>query len=132
MRAGAARLSWRRPWAGARCWWWPVPIPGEDEQVLAAFGQLRQAHADCLLLLVPRHPERFDEVYELCRGGRLAGGQALRGNGAGAQDDILLGDTMGELVLLLGTATCRLSSAAAWWSTAATMCWKPPPGACRW
>ena len=59
----------------------------------------------CLLVLVPRHPERFDGVYNLCQ---QAGWRVVRrsaGVAPEAGDDILLGDTMGELVLLLSTAT---------------------------
>jgi 3-deoxy-D-manno-octulosonic-acid transferase len=72
---------------------------------LAAYRDVREALGDCLLVLVPRHPERFDDVDELCRKG---GWQVARRSSAGAPgagDDILLGDTMGELLLLLGTAT---------------------------
>lgn len=52
--------------------------PGEEALVLEAFRQLR-ASGDpqlrrCLLLLVPRHPERFEEVFSLCcqQGWRVA------------------------------------------------------------
>jgi 3-deoxy-D-manno-octulosonic-acid transferase len=79
--------------------------PGEDEQVLQAFSRVRETQDNCLLVLVPRHPERFDEVYALCR---QAGWQVRRrstGSPPALADDILLGDTMGELVLLLGAAT---------------------------
>ena len=83
--------------------------PGEEALVLAALAALRAAPdpllQDCLLVLVPRHPERFDEVFELCR---AQGWQVRRRSvdaSPGAGDDILLGDTMGELLLLLGTAT---------------------------
>ena len=48
---------------------------GEDEQILAAFARVRQRFDKCLLVLVPRHPERFDAVYELCAG---AGWRVLR------------------------------------------------------
>ncbi len=79
--------------------------PGEDEQVLAAFATLRETLPDLLLVLVPRHPERFDDVHKLC----VEGGWRVVRRSAGVapteQDDIFLGDTMGELVLLLGTAT---------------------------
>ena len=78
---------------------------GEDEQILAAFARLRQARDNCLLVLVPRHPERFDEVHALCARG---GWQVLR-RSAGTRpepgDDVVLGDTMGELLSLLGVAT---------------------------
>ena len=79
--------------------------PGEDEQVLEAFNAVRRAHPGCLLVLVPRHPERFDAVYRLCE---KSGWQVRRrstGIPPGPADDILLGDTMGELVLLLGAGT---------------------------
>ncbi len=79
--------------------------PGEEELILSAYRRIRQMHGECLLVLVPRHPERFDEVSSLC--GRR-GWQVLRRSAGGdptAVDDILLGDTMGELLLLLGTAT---------------------------
>jgi len=38
---------------------------GEDEVVLAAHRTLLQACPDALLILVPRHPERFTSVFEL-------------------------------------------------------------------
>ena len=79
--------------------------PGEDEQILKAFTQVRQSHDNCLLVIVPRHPERFDTVYELC----VAAGWNIQRRSSGRApdpgDDILLGDTMGELLLLLGGAT---------------------------
>lgn len=78
---------------------------GEEEQILAAFARVRQQFGNCLLVLVPRHPERFEEVYALCV---RAGWGVLRrsvGTSPTMSDDVLLGDTMGELLLLLGTAT---------------------------
>ncbi|POB66267.1 3-deoxy-D-manno-octulosonic acid transferase, partial [Vibrio vulnificus] len=40
---------------------------GEDEQVLDAHRQVLETHPNALLILVPRHPERFDSVFELCQ-----------------------------------------------------------------
>lgn len=77
---------------------------GEDEAVLAAFAMLRRDVPAALLVLVPRHPERFDAVFTLCR---AAGWRTCRRSLAqspDAQVDVLLGDTVGELLLLLGTA----------------------------
>jgi 3-deoxy-D-manno-octulosonic-acid transferase len=79
--------------------------PGEDEQVLAAFAAVRQAFDNCLLVLVPRHPERFDEVHALCEN---SGWRVLRrscGTNPGPADDIVVGDTMGELLLLLSAGS---------------------------
>lgn len=79
--------------------------PGEEEQILAAFAQLRQMHSQCLLVLVPRHPERCDDVQELCSS---AGWQLVRrsaGVDPGPADAVLLVDTLGELSLLYAAAT---------------------------
>jgi 3-deoxy-D-manno-octulosonic-acid transferase len=78
---------------------------GEELMILAAYRELRQALGDCLLVLVPRHPERFDAVFALCRQQGWAVLRRSAGAHPSAADDILLGDTMGELLLLLGTAT---------------------------
>ena len=70
---------------------------GEEQQVLQAFRQVRQTNPDCLLVLVPRHPERADVVEALCRG---EGYQVLRrtsDKGADELQDIYLIDTLGEL-----------------------------------
>ena len=71
---------------------------GEEEQVLEAFRQVRETLPDCLLVIAPRHPERFDKVYELCR---RRGMQVARHSGGAGQEpgdtDIYLLDTMGVL-----------------------------------
>lgn len=75
---------------------------GEDEQVLAAFDLVLQRHPRALLILVPRHPERFDRVAELCAPYgcvRRTGGTPIR-----ETDKVYLGDTMGELPLMLAAA----------------------------
>jgi len=75
--------------------------PGEDELILDAFAELRSQVKDCLLLLVPRHPERFAAVARLSAD---RGWQVLlrsQNRPPGAQDDVVIGDTMGELLLLL-------------------------------
>ncbi len=77
---------------------------GEDEQILDAFAQLRVRWADLLLLLVPRHPERFDSVAALCRQRgfnlvRRSAQQACRPDTA-----VFLGDSMGELLRFYAAA----------------------------
>ena len=75
-------------WGGTTCLDRRQYPPGEDEQVLAAFDRVLKAHPSALLILVPRHPERFDRVAELCaptvacgarRAVRSARGQDLPG-----------------------------------------------------
>jgi len=82
---------------------------GEEEVVLATFKELKKQgrFANMLLVLVPRHPERFSAVARLCR--RLGFRVALRSETPGAVDpavEILVGDTMGELQLFYGAADC--------------------------
>jgi 3-deoxy-D-manno-octulosonic-acid transferase len=72
---------------------------GEDELVLDAHAQVMHALPDALLVIVPRHPERFDRVSSLCekRGYNVVRRSAHR---ACADDvDIYIGDSMGELDL---------------------------------
>lgn len=79
--------------------------PGEDEQILEAFSRVRQSVDNCLLVIVPRHPERFDSVYQLCVDADWNVQRRSSGIAPGPGDDIVLGDTMGELLLLLSAAT---------------------------
>lgn len=98
--AAPAQSSSRAFAAGRPVWLAASTHAGEEEQVLAAFHQVRQSVADCLLLLAPRHPERFDKVYKLCRGHGLEAVRRRAGHLAGrAPRDaaVYLLDTLGEL-----------------------------------
>jgi 3-deoxy-D-manno-octulosonic-acid transferase len=75
---------------------------GEDELVLQAFAKIKAVLPQApLLVLVPRHPERFAQVAQLCqkRGYALARRSVAEST---TNADILLGDTMGELMTLFG------------------------------
>lgn len=77
---------------------------GEDEIILNASRQIRADFPDLLLILVPRHPERFDKVAALSQ---RAGFKILRRseNGICSREiQVLVIDTMGELPLFYGTA----------------------------
>lgn len=75
---------------------------GEDEIILDAFRMTRQHFPNLLLVLVPRHPERFDEVAELCL--QLGFQVVRRSSGLAPRPEVnvLLGDTMGELPVFFG------------------------------
>lgn len=77
---------------------------GEDEVVLAAHRQLLANHPDALLILVPRHPERFSTVFELCRQQGFATIRRSAGESVTGATQVLLGDTMGELLFLYALA----------------------------
>ncbi|MDR5868641.1 lipid IV(A) 3-deoxy-D-manno-octulosonic acid transferase [Halomonas koreensis] len=77
---------------------------GEDEAVLAAHARLRETHPAALLILVPRHPRRFEAVAELCRESGMATVRRSAGERPQAGTAVYLGDTMGELGVLYGAA----------------------------
>jgi 3-deoxy-D-manno-octulosonic-acid transferase len=77
---------------------------GEDEIILAAHRQLLATRADALLILVPRHPERFNSVHELCLNHGLTTRRRSTGEALQPGDQVLLGDTMGELLFLYALA----------------------------
>jgi 3-deoxy-D-manno-octulosonic-acid transferase len=81
---------------------------GEDEVMLQAHRQLLDEHADALLILVPRHPERFAQVFELCRGEGFTTVRRSTGEAVGAEVQVLLGDTLGELLFLYALADLAL------------------------
>ncbi|WP_236187908.1 lipid IV(A) 3-deoxy-D-manno-octulosonic acid transferase [Pseudomonas paraglycinae] len=76
----------------------------EDEVALNAHRRLLANHPDALLILVPRHPERFNSVFELCQREGFATVRRSTGAGVDAQTSVLLGDTMGELLFLYALA----------------------------
>lgn len=70
---------------------------GEDESVLAAFRQVREVFSNAFLILVPRHPERFDEVAQLLELQSWSYVRRSYGVDVAEAHDVLLGDSMGEL-----------------------------------
>jgi 3-deoxy-D-manno-octulosonic-acid transferase len=71
---------------------------GEDAVVLEAFRLLQEHWPEAFLILVPRHPERFDEVARLIAGTGLPAVRRSSGAPVDAATAILLGDSMGELL----------------------------------
>lgn len=76
---------------------------GEDAQLLLAHKQLLEAHSDALLIIVPRHPERFAPVAE--QAAKCNFTLARRSLGEDPADaQVYLADTMGELMMLYGAS----------------------------
>ena len=69
---------------------------GEEELVLDAHGALQARYPDLLLVLVPRHPERFASVRELVENRGFSVVSRTEGRPAG-DAAVFLGDTMGEV-----------------------------------
>ena len=72
---------------------------GEEEQVLAAHRKLLGSYPDLLLALVPRHPERFAGVRELCRTQGFETVARSEDRACDPQTDVFVVDTMGEVPL---------------------------------
>ncbi|WP_423840080.1 lipid IV(A) 3-deoxy-D-manno-octulosonic acid transferase [Vibrio mytili] len=77
---------------------------GEDEQVLDAHQQVLASHPDALLILVPRHPERFNDVYALCQQQGFNTVRRTASQPIEQTTQVYLGDTMGEMLVLIGAA----------------------------
>ena len=77
---------------------------GEEETILEAFKIIREKIPSALLVLVPRHPERFNSVAELCETKHFS--VVLRSENKDCDNNtaVFLGDTMGELLLFYAAA----------------------------
>lgn len=77
---------------------------GEEVAALAAHRRLRAAGIDALLVLVPRHPQRFNDVAGLLRDGAVSFVRRSSGEAAGPATEVLLVDTLGELLAFYAAA----------------------------
>ncbi len=71
---------------------------GEEEKVLAAFARCLIELPSLLLILVPRHPERFRSVGKRCEEAGLNVVRRSEGRPVTASTQVLLGDSMGEML----------------------------------
>ncbi|MES9959414.1 MAG: lipid IV(A) 3-deoxy-D-manno-octulosonic acid transferase [Sedimenticola sp.] len=94
----------RRDWSERLVWVAASTHEGEDEYVLAAHKMIQQHLPDALLVLVPRHPERFDRVATLAQKAGFTVARRSAGGTCDASVDLFLGDTMGELTLFLAAS----------------------------
>ncbi len=77
---------------------------GEDESIFSAHRQLLASHPEALLILVPRHLERFNSMYELAVQQGLSTVRRSTAQPVTPETQVLLGDTMGELLFLYALA----------------------------
>ncbi|TAM10829.1 MAG: 3-deoxy-D-manno-octulosonic acid transferase [Nevskiaceae bacterium] len=79
---------------------------GEETLVLEAHRQVRERFPDALLILVPRHPERFDAVAAQVARAEFVTVRRSAGEAVGTERTaaVLLGDTMGEMFTYLAAA----------------------------
>ena len=77
---------------------------GEEEQLLRAHALILKKHPDALLILVPRHPERFSEAGKICRKMDFSLHRRTESLVPADKPSVYLGDTMGELPLYYAAA----------------------------
>ncbi len=85
---------------------WVAASTHETEEALMLDVQRRlqsQGFAP-MLVLVPRHPERFERVYELCRQRGMSVVRRTESRACAESTDVFLVDTMGELLSFFSVA----------------------------
>ncbi len=98
--------SLRLEWSGRErpVWIAGSTHAGEEAQVLTAHAELLTTMPDALLLLVPRHKDRFDSVAQLLGARGLSYVRRSSGAAPTAQTQVILVDTLGELSMLYAAA----------------------------
>lgn len=101
----ARALTLRRQWAPHRPVWIAASThDGEESILLEAHAKLLQQFPDLLLILVPRHPERFPTAQQLVTQAGMSYITRSSGEIPSELTQVIIGDTMGELMLLYGIA----------------------------
>jgi 3-deoxy-D-manno-octulosonic-acid transferase len=110
----AGQLAQGRSWRAAS----PVPVvmfassrEGEEAQLFALLRSRRHQAAESQAvrwLVVPRHPQRFDEVAALARSHGLTASRRSEWDGPPDCADIWIGDSLGEMALYYGMADVAL------------------------
>ncbi len=80
---------------------------GEEQQVLAAHAELLKRYPQLLLVLIPRHPERFASVLELLKREAIPIVTRTDQQPCDASTRVFLADTMGEVPLFF--AACDIA-----------------------
>lgn len=78
--------------------------PGEEEVLIDVRARLTGRFPDLLLVVAPRHPERFEQIAEQCRKAGLTLARRGAGDACGAEVAVYLVDTMGELLKFYAAA----------------------------
>ncbi|MGC3981616.1 MAG: lipid IV(A) 3-deoxy-D-manno-octulosonic acid transferase [Steroidobacteraceae bacterium] len=95
VRAAGAALS--QQWLARPVWIAGSTHDGEEEQILAAHQGVLAKHPDALLILAPRHPQRFAQVGALLKTAHVSFVTRSNQHAVGSEHTVLLLDTLGEL-----------------------------------
>ncbi len=97
---------WRQALGSRAIWLAASTREGEEALILDAFAAMRVP--ELLLLLVPRHPQRFAEVAELIGERRLGFCRRSTGELPSRETQVWLGDSMGEMAAYYALADLAL------------------------
>lgn len=100
--------TWRQALGARPAWLAASTREGEEAAVLDAFDALRAKRPDALLILVPRHPQRFDEVAALLDARGLRYCRRSRDELPDDATQVWLGDSMGEMAAWYAAADLAL------------------------
>lgn len=96
-QAEALRLKWGKD---RLVWVVGSTHKGEDELILQAFANVKRALPNALLVLVPRHSERFESVAALCLQQGFVIARVSENQFITPDVDIVIGDVMRQLLKL--------------------------------
>ncbi len=99
----AASETFRRSLGPRPVWIAGSTHAGEDEQLLVAHQGILKRHPAALLIVVPRHPDRFDAVASIAEAQGFSVARRSQGQDPAAAQ-VYLADTMGELMMLYGAS----------------------------
>ena len=78
---------------------------GDEQLILESFKHIRQSHPDLLLVIAPRHPERFEKVHQLCQAQGFSVIKRSSKTTVTPTTQVWLLDTLGELMASYGLST---------------------------
>lgn len=100
----AGRALKQHGFAGRFVWVLASTHQGEEDLLLPVYQQLKARLPELLLMIAPRHPERFLQVKKICEEYGLDVVMRSQDQPISATTDVYLADSMGELRMLYATA----------------------------
>lgn len=82
--------------------------PGEEEIILESFARIKKKNESSILILAPRHIERCDDISNACSSKNWQVIRCSEKIPTTKEHDILLVDTMGDLLKLIGVANVAI------------------------
>jgi 3-deoxy-D-manno-octulosonic-acid transferase len=90
--------SYQAQFSGRQVWVAGSTHDGEEELLFAAYKQLKPEFPQLLLVVVPRHPERFDTVAKLAQSQEMSVKRRSQNGQVSTDTEVFLADSMGELL----------------------------------